>query len=95
MRVLYIALFACVMPVSGAVFAQDTGAREYPADSNAACMDRGTSSAGGGCIANEDGTPRDRPPVALPSEPDTTRQSPPASEATPRSELPMTPGESR
>lgn len=88
MRSIHIILFVCLMPVSGAYCAEDSGERNYPADQNPACLDRNMSSGSGGCITREGGAPRDVPPQALPSTPDTTRQSPPGSEATPPIEIP-------
>lgn len=95
MRSLCVILLTSAMPVAGPLYAQDSGARGHPADRNPACMDRRTDTSVGGCITREDGTSRERPPVALPPESDTTRQNPPAAEATPRGELPIAAGESR
>jgi len=95
MRLINIILLSLLMPVSGAFCAEDSGDRNYPADNNPACLDRNMSSATGGCLTRENGTPRDVPPQRLPPPPDTTRQSPPSSEATPPSEIPVPGGENR
>ena len=95
MRLINIILFVFLMPIAGAYCADDSGERNYPADNNPACLDRNMSSATGGCITHENGTPREVPPQALPPPPDTTPQSPPSSEATLPTEIPATTGESR
>jgi hypothetical protein len=43
-----------------------TGDRSHAADDNSsACLDRGTNSAGGGCLTHEDGRPLNAAPQAL------------------------------
>ena len=95
MRPTNIILFVCLMPVSAAFCADDSGERKHPADNHAVCLDRNMNSASGGCITDEDGTPRNVPPQALAPAPDTTRQSPPGSEATAPSEVPGKDSENR
>ena len=85
-------LLACLVP-SVPLHAQDSGERGHPADSATVCMDREVSTATGGCITREDGTSRDRPPATL-SPPDTSRESPPGSQATSPEEGPAAAAES-
>ena len=87
MRPTTLILLACLIPVP-AFSADDTGERTYPSDDRSACMERDMDSARGGCVTREDGSLRAAAPQPLPPEADTTRQSPPASIATDRSELP-------
>ena len=95
MRLTLIILAACLMPAAQGFCAEVSGERTYPVDDRAACMDRDTDSARGGCVTRQDGSPSSVPPQALPPEPDTTRQTPPGSEASERGELPLANSETR
>ena len=88
MRLMSVILFISLMPVSAAFCADNSGDRDYPLDGNSVCMDRTTDSARGGCITKEDGSSRSVEAQKLPPD-QPARQSPPASEATPRGELPV------
>jgi hypothetical protein len=68
MRLIDVILFVCLMPVSGAFCADDSGDRRHPADDSSLCLDRGTNSARGGCITHEDGKPLNIAPQPLPPE---------------------------
>ena len=95
MRLASIILFAWLIPVAGGYCAEDSGERNYPTDRNTECLERNVNSASGGCITREDGSARNDPPQALPPAPDTSRRSPPESEAAPPSETPSDNGETR
>jgi hypothetical protein len=91
MRLMSAIWFISLMPVSAAFCADSSGDRVYPLDGNSACMERSADSARGGCLTKEDGSSRGVEVQTLPPE-QPARQSPPAAEATPRSELPVSGG---